>query len=703
MAAGSIIVDLLMRTGSFITDTDRAKKKMQQFGRDLKEVGKAAGAAFAGVGVAAAAMVRQSIDAADAFAKLAQQAGVSVESISSLAYAADLSGVSQEELGASLVRISRGASEAARGTGEARKGFDALGISVKKADGTLKGSDQLLLEVAEKFERFEDGAEKSALAVNLFGKSGAQLIPLLNSGAEGIQELQAEAQKLGLTLDTSTAKAAEQFNDNLTRLDGVRKGLSNGIMRELLPTLNSLTNELVESSGGAQFLEQASRAASTGIKLLISTGILLGGTFKAAGEVLGGVGAAAMMLARGEFRGAFDTAKAVATDFVDNIEGTFSTIDRVWNAEAKAIEVNAPELGKKLAAPAIEADKQARKAIDEVTRMLRSLEREVATFGKSETQIKLFDLQVAGATPEQLAGARQLLEVLEQRKRAQEDLQVTAQAAAHSQQLLNEAQSDVSSLISANQALRDEVELIGKSATEKAALEQARIANAIAAKEEALAMAQVAGGSAAEIQALEQQIALLKQRSVLLGQRGVAEQLAEDAERAKDFAMQVGSSFQSAFENAVIEGERFRDVLKGIAKDLLRLVIRNQITGPLAQAIGGFDFGSLFAARANGGPVFAGDGYLVGERGPELFVPNTAGRVLPTEALRGGGRPDVNIQVVNNTGVQASARQETSPDGSIRVILDAVAGDIQAGGRVAGAMSSTFGLNRGAGTPRRTR
>jgi hypothetical protein len=81
---------------------------------------------------------------------------------------------------------------------------------------------------------------------------------------------------------------------------------------------------------------------------------------------------------------------------------------------------------------------------------------------------------------------------------------------------------------------------------------------------------------------------------------------------------------------------------------------------------------------------------------------NQSGSVTPA-GQASAGTPQVNIEVVNNTGVQASARQETSPDGSIRLILDAVAGDIQAGGRVAGAMSSTFGLNRGAGTPRRTR
>lgn len=76
----------------------------------------------------------------------------------------------------------------------------------------------MLGDVAELFSLLPDGANKTALAVKLFGRSGAELIPLLNQGKEGLAEFDKLASDLGLTLDKETGKAAEDFNDNLTKL-----------------------------------------------------------------------------------------------------------------------------------------------------------------------------------------------------------------------------------------------------------------------------------------------------------------------------------------------------------------------------------------------------------------------------------------------------------------------------------------------------
>src|SRR5690606_7013155 len=134
------------------------------------------------------------------------------------------------------------------GNGEAQKGYNALGISDKDAEGNLKSSDQLLQEVAGKFAQFEDGANKTALAVNLFGKSGADLIPLLNAGAEGIQDMKDEAVELGLTFDQATGKADEAFIDHLTRLDADNKGLFNRSATQLLPSWGSLTDRVFDTA-----------------------------------------------------------------------------------------------------------------------------------------------------------------------------------------------------------------------------------------------------------------------------------------------------------------------------------------------------------------------------------------------------------------------------------------------------------------------
>ena len=98
-------------------------------------------------------------------------------------------------------------------------------------------------------------------------------------------------------------------------------------------------------------------------------------------------------------------------------------------------------------------------------------------------------------------------------------------------------------------------------------------------------------------------------------------------------SMEAGEAIAQGFEDAVLSGGNLREVLKGITQDLLRLVFRQQVTQPLAGAIGNFFAGF----RAEGGPVGAGNSYVVGEKGPELFVPGSSGSIVPNGAMGGGG------------------------------------------------------------------
>lgn len=268
--------------------TEQAMKKMK---KDAEMVGVALGA-MAAVGASALVyMVKSSIDAMDAMSKLAQQTGTTTEILTGLTYAAGMSGVSNEKLGTALVKLSKNMSDAANGTGEAKRGFDALGISVKNSDGTLKASDAVLSEVAGKLASYKDGAEKTALAVNIFGKAGAELIPLLNSGADGLKEAADEAQHMGLILDTETAKAAEQFNDNMSRLTLQQDAFTNAIATAVLPVLNVLVEKFVGSAEGADKFSLAAEGTKVVLQTLIVTGSEVAFVFARIGNTLGGMAA----------------------------------------------------------------------------------------------------------------------------------------------------------------------------------------------------------------------------------------------------------------------------------------------------------------------------------------------------------------------------------------------------------------------------
>lgn len=247
---GSLTLDLIAKIGGYIAPIDKAKRKTKEATDDIsgywKNVGLAAASAGAAYVAGLAVLVKGSIDAADELSKTSQIVGVAVEDLSGLNHAADLSGVSLDELSASLNKLNKVNAQAYDGTGKGAKAYDALGISVKNADGTLKDNYQLMNEIADAFSKMEDGAQKSALAQDLLGKSGAKLIPLLNGGSKGIADFRAEAERLGLVIDEKTAKASEEFNDNLSRLQSVATGLGNKLARDIVPVLAEFTSTLAD-------------------------------------------------------------------------------------------------------------------------------------------------------------------------------------------------------------------------------------------------------------------------------------------------------------------------------------------------------------------------------------------------------------------------------------------------------------------------
>lgn len=310
-----------------------------------------------------AALLKKTIAVADQMTKLAQSVGVPVETLTSLSHAANLSGMTIESLSKGLKQISKNAMDAAAGIGEAKDAFRALGVSTKDSNGNLKSSQDLIYEIADKFREMEDGAGKTALAMRIFGRAGADLIPMLNQGSAGIKDMQDEAKALGLVIDAEVGKAAERFDDNLTRLEGASKGFANQVMKEFLPTLENLTDKMVKSAKETDGLGTSAKTAATGLRLLFSAGAIISGVFKTIGEYIGGAAAALVSLATGDFRQAMTIMSDTGWDLVDNVRGTVDNIKIIWDDTANDIEARAPETGKKIAAPIIETTKQIKSEI----------------------------------------------------------------------------------------------------------------------------------------------------------------------------------------------------------------------------------------------------------------------------------------------------------------------------------------------------
>ena len=144
--------------------------------------------------------------------------GIGIDEFQKWTYAAKMSDVNAQELALGLKLLSRNMEDASSGSGDAAKYFSAMGISVKTTEGHLRPLNDVMGDIMDKFSTWEDGPRKIAIAMQLFGRSGEALIPLLNRGSSGFAELAREAQKLGIILSPDLVRKGGEAEDAFKRI-----------------------------------------------------------------------------------------------------------------------------------------------------------------------------------------------------------------------------------------------------------------------------------------------------------------------------------------------------------------------------------------------------------------------------------------------------------------------------------------------------
>lgn len=209
----------------------------------------------------------------------------------------------------------------------------------------------------------------------------------------------------------------------------------------------------------------------------------------------------------------------------------------------------------------------------------------------------------------------------------------------------------------------------------------------------------------------EQVEALLEQENALYETK--LKEIDQQANKTSDTSRQLGLQFRSAFEDAVIAGNKFSDVLEGIGQDLIRLALRKNVTEPIFEALGNFDFGSIFTANATGG-VYAGAGInaysnsvvskptifpfakgtgLMGEAGPEAILPLTrVGGDLGVKAMGGGVNLEVNVI---NAPSQPKVSQSRDESGKVNLEIMFDAAEMHIAKNVSNSKGSMFDVLSG--------
>lgn len=336
---GALRVNLGIDSAAFSEGLKEAQSRLSKFGATLKTAlvaaAAAASAAFAGLAYA----IKGVIDKADNLSKAAQSVGIATEELSRLAWAADLSGVSFETLTGSLGKLSNAMAQSLQSaTSQQAKAFHALGISVTNVDGTMKSARQVFGEVSDAFAKMDNSSTKTALAIQIFGRSGAQLIPLLNSGEAGLRDIAAEAERLGIVIDTQTGRRAEAFNDTLTRMQNVFQGVLVQITSLALPALQAVADSFYNAAGQNERLNEIINGAVIAFKSLASAGIIVVDTFSAIAEVIMGIGDAIEMMTYRDFAGANTRMEQAWKRTTELIGRSAASISKIWDSVATVPE-----------------------------------------------------------------------------------------------------------------------------------------------------------------------------------------------------------------------------------------------------------------------------------------------------------------------------------------------------------------------------
>src|SRR5256884_3309904 len=621
---GELIINLNANTASFVTELDRVKNLSFDTAKQVERSFSIIGTAALGMISVAAAAFAVGIDKTAEWEvkilHLAESAGTTTETMSGLSFAAKMMGLDIDTVAKAMERFDKQLLQAQLGNAKSAQNMSMLGIDPK----LIKTSDDALMLLADHFAKLPDGAVKSGEAMMAFGKAGAAMIPLLNLGRQGIQDFMDQAKAMGVVISKEQAEAAEIFEQNITRMKESLHGLWVEITNATLPAMNDLAAKFQDTSKQKGFWHAVGEG----------TAALAGGT----GSLIAYTAQGSILIALQEkMRPKIEAITAAAA------ENT-----RAFDALKKSTES-----------------------------IITSLRTQIATFGQSAMAVQEYKIRTDAAKIGQQAWAEAEIALYE---KLQKKLTLTQQLAL----IENETKAakkitDNAELLKIRQdelaALRSELDVMTRlSALPPSALLGPQGANerftaSISEQIDALKYAEATFGMTSD------QIAIFNLRQLDGSVAAAAMIPALEAEQAKMQALrdaadamqrsaranaaawrEFGQVAERSLNDLIFTGKKFSDWLRDIAKSLGEMFLKWALFGPggsgglfgslFNSIFGGLfgggmaggipdagimasDAGIIFPGFAGGGSVSAGVPVMVGENGPEVFMPSTAGAIIP--------------------------------------------------------------------------
>lgn len=260
---GKLSVVLTARTAGFQSAMKKAGETVARLSKAVG-VGALAIGAMGAAAIAAAAgglamLTKQQLSATDALAKSSDRIGITTEALAGLEHAAGLAGVESETLRSSLMKMNRTIGDSINGLPAASRAFDRLGLSAASLS-RMRSEDAMAL-IADRINGLGTQAEKTAAAMEIFGRQGVMLMTLFQSGGDGIRSASREAERLGLSVSRIDAAKIEAANDAMTRARTVFQGIGRQLAVAVAPAIEAVASrfvKLAESGGGVGVTVRAS-------------------------------------------------------------------------------------------------------------------------------------------------------------------------------------------------------------------------------------------------------------------------------------------------------------------------------------------------------------------------------------------------------------------------------------------------------------
>ena len=265
---------------------DKSFKKMRtsskKFGASIKKargaiggMAKAFGPLLAAIGGAVSIMkiyagINESFDRKDSLGKTADKLGLTTEALAALNLQAEKAGTTTQNMEMSIQRMNRRIAEAAEGTGAAKDQIQAFGLS---AEELMKMKpDEAFAMISEEINKLGTAGEKTKAAFDIFGLSGAELIKVMEGGAEAIQKAKDEAERFGIAISRIDAVEAEVVNDAFTDVKLAMQGIFNVLSKQLGPAFFALAKVITEVA--IKFRQNQTEATNFGDVALAAVGVV---------------------------------------------------------------------------------------------------------------------------------------------------------------------------------------------------------------------------------------------------------------------------------------------------------------------------------------------------------------------------------------------------------------------------------------------